>query len=166
MHVAIRSVLLAVVMAPTPALADAIAPFDGECPPGLVEGIEGHAEACIPRSCVRDEECGGGAVCRDVPECWAPREWWGGRVRLETPEMRDTVIGACRADGTCEEGRCVTRRQCEPSGSTPAWDPAVRRWTGQPHPRSACSVGHGGPRPGALALLGLALALARLRRRR
>ncbi|UJR82385.1 hypothetical protein [Sandaracinus amylolyticus] len=146
--------------------ADAIMPFDGECPPGLREGISGHAEACIPIACSSDAECGSDAACRDVHECFAPREFTSdGRVVYETPVVRDVVVGACRADRTCAEGECRSRRQCEPTDDTPAWDPRMRRWTGETHRGSTCSVAHGGGSSTWIALVGL-VALVTLRARR
>jgi MYXO-CTERM domain-containing protein len=162
------AVALFVIAVPTIANADAIVPFEGECPPGLVRGMADHAEGCFPRACTSDAECGAGAACREIRECWAPREHWGGRVRLEQPEMRDTMVGLCARDGTCAEGQCRARRQCEPTAPTPAWSPEQRRWTGQPHPpRGLCSVGvPSSEGDGVLAIAVLALATIALRRRR
>ncbi|MBX7192023.1 MAG: hypothetical protein K1X94_08195 [Sandaracinaceae bacterium] len=160
------ALVLALTASSTLARADAIQPFDGECPPGLEETESHHAEICQPIACTSDAQCGARAACRPIAECWAPREFSPSDGRLaDDTIMRDQVIGLCRADGTCAEGHCETRRQCEPTVNTEAWDPTGRRWTGEPY-RSGCSVGgrRGAP-PAALALAALGL-LALVRRRR
>ena len=142
------------------ARADAIMPFEGGCPPGLRIGISGHAERCLPITCASDGECGRGAVCREVHECFAPRPYHGnGRVYIEEPELRDTVVGACAADRSCAEGTCRTRRQCEPTGATPAWDRGTRRWTGEPHQSASCTVAHGARGSATLCVVLAMLAL-------
>lgn len=156
-----RSPILAVLLLVLPAIAraDAIDPFPGECPPGLRRGISEHSEVCLPTACEGGAACPSGSECRPISECWAPRPYIGGREPAPEgggPRLRDRVIGLCASDGRCAEGRCSTRRQCEPTGSTPAWDPAERRWTGQTHVSSGCSVG-GRPSLVPLALLALAL---------
>ncbi|WP_157068925.1 MYXO-CTERM sorting domain-containing protein [Sandaracinus amylolyticus] len=142
------------------ARADAIIPFEGECPPGLRIGVSGHAESCVPIACSSDAECGRGAACREVHECFAPRRFTSdGRVIYDTPVMREVVVGSCGGDRTCAEGECRTRRQCEPTDDTPAWDPRMRRWTGETHRSGTCSVGHGGGSPAWLALVAMVIAL-------
>lgn len=143
------------------ARADAIEPFEGECPPGLDEGISHHAEVCSPRACSTDAQCGAHAACRAIAECWAPRETSpsDGRVADDTV-LRDQVIGLCTPAGTCAEGHCATRRQCEPTVSTEAWDPTSRSWTGMPY-HSGCAVTPGA-RGGAAGWLVLGLALVGL----
>lgn len=160
-----RSALLAIVLFVMPgvARADAIMPYDGACPPGLELGISGHAEACIPRVCTSDAQCGSGAACRALHECWAEREV--PHQRLAGTERRTIVVGACDAQRRCADAdaTCRTRRRCEPTESTPAWDPATRRWTGVSHPAGGCSVARsGGAAPLAFLIAG---ALVLLRRR-
>jgi hypothetical protein len=168
----VGSLVVALVLTSSVARADAIVPFEGACPPGLRLGESGHAEVCQPMACTTDADCGERAACRPIAECWAPREVSpsDGRVANDMV-MRDVVIGLCAADGTCREGQCSTRRQCEPVASTEAWDPAGHRWTGQPYhagcaatlsPRSAPS----GTWTFGLATLGLALARGVRRRSR
>lgn len=167
-----RSAILSAVLLsllPCAARADAIAPYDGECPPGLVRGIAGHAEACIPRACERDAQCSAGAACRPVDECWAEREV--PRGRLAGTEMRRVVVGACDAQRRCADAdaTCQTRHQCEPVAPTPAWDRTRRAWTRVSHPRPrgarpapgviGCGVsrGQGAPLAGLFVLALLAL---------
>lgn len=152
--------LAAVLLCVLPALAraDAIMPFEGECPPGSGRGIRNHAEACIPTACAGDRDCGEGASCVALFECWADRDFYDGR-RPEPLGTRPTVIGLCDAEHRCAEGECRERRQCEPTGDTPAWDRAGHRWTGETHVApSGCSVGRAGS--GGLLLLVAALLLA------
>lgn len=156
---------LALWVVPGAARADAISPFEGECPPGLDRGIAGHAEVCAPRACELDAQCGDGAACREIHECWAEREV--SNERVEGTHRAQIVVGACQG-GRCAEAdaRCHTRRQCEPTGATPAWDATGRRWTGEPHVAHACGCGVGGRPAAPLGLLGAALAIAALRRLR
>ncbi len=150
-------------LVPTAARADAILPFEGECPPGLDRGIQGHAEGCFPRVCESDAQCGDGAACREVHECWAEREV--SNERLEGTHRAQIVVGACEG-GRCAEAdaTCATRRQCEPTGSTPAWDATERRWTGEAHVAHACGCGVGGRPTVPIGVWATALALAALRR--
>jgi hypothetical protein len=147
------------------ARADAITPFEGDCPPGLVVEISGHAEVCAPRACSTDVQCGARAACREIGECWAPREVSpsGGQI-FDDMVMRDVPIGLCGAGGSCAEGRCATRRQCEPTIATDAWDPAARRWTAEPYhaPLLSCAAAvHRRPFPLALlAIIGALLGTA------
>jgi hypothetical protein len=123
------------VFVPSLATADAIMPFDGVCPPGLESAISSasHSEVCAPSRCANDAECGRGAACRAVHECWAEGEIVG---RFGQRRRGQRVVGLCGADQQCAEAgaTCQTRRQCEPTAPTPAWDPAQRRWTGVSHP--------------------------------
>lgn len=168
MRLATLLTLLSALSAPSLALADAIAPFDGECPPGLDRGEQGHAEACIPRACTTDADCGSGAACREIRECWAPRPDYGdGRVDLPEPPIRDTVIGRCAADGSCSEGHCDARRQCEPTAQTDAWDPQNRAWTQVPYSRPLFGCSASGAAGSSIALaVGLAVIVSSRRRRR
>lgn len=161
-------VLMAGVGGASPARADAILPFEGDCPPGLRRGIVNHAEACVPTECGGVGTCPRGSECRELGECWAPRTFeFDGRVRLREPETRDVVVGRCDAMGRCTEGTCRTRRRCEPVGATPAWDPVRREWTRQPHRSGGCAVASTPVVTGStLAWLMLALALCRAAVRR
>jgi hypothetical protein len=130
---------------PALASADEIPPFEGECPPGSGRGIRDHAEACVPSACAGDGDCGEGARCVAVFECWAERAEEEAPVVRPTPRLVPMVVGACDAERRCAEGACRERRQCEPSADTPAWDRAAHRWTGEPHVGpSGCSAGRSG----------------------
>jgi len=152
--------LVLVALAPSTAFADAIMPFEGECPPGTRRGISGHAESCIPIVCTSDAQCGSDAECVTLCICMAPRPDYGsGRVEVVDPPIVDTEIGFCTPAGGCAEGRADERRQCEPESSTPAF--ANHRWTGESHSNSGChaapDAGHASPAAGfALVLLLLA----------
>jgi hypothetical protein len=135
--------------------ADAIAAFEGECPPGLRLGHANHAEVCEPIACESASDCPSGSACNLIHECWAPRPYSGGRMRAA--EVRDTVIGLCATDGTCAEGECLARHQCEPSRQTDAWDPRAHRWTQVPYSRPLFGCATTG-RGSALALGALVLA--------
>jgi hypothetical protein len=153
-----RVIVALLCLVPALARADAIEPFEGACPPGSGRGIRHHAEVCVPAACAGDRDCGEGAGCVAVFECWADRPEEDGRVVLPTPRLVPTVIGVCDAERRCAEGDCRERRQCEPTEDTPAWDRAEHRWTRRPHEGSGCSVGRGGSGlPWALAALLLAL---------
>lgn len=148
--------------------ADAINPIEGECPPGLDVAMSGHAEVCSPRACTTDAQCGARAACREIGECWAPREVSpsDGRVFGDSV-MRDVPIGLCGAGGACAEGHCATRRQCEPTITTDAWDPVARRWTATPYhaPLVSCAASPANDRS-LIALFGMSAALALVCRRR
>lgn len=167
MRIATLLTLLSALASPSLALADAIAPFDGECPPGLDRGEQGHAEACIPRACSTDADCGSGAACREIRECWAPRPDWGdGRLPVDEPTMRDMVIGLCAADGTCAEGHCDARRQCEPTAHTDAWDAERRAWTQVPYSRPLFGCSASGAAGSSIVLLVVGAAIVSIRQRR
>ncbi|HJK93380.1 MAG TPA: hypothetical protein RMH85_18115 [Polyangiaceae bacterium LLY-WYZ-15_(1-7)] len=151
------------------ASADAIMTFEGACPPGTEKGIAHHAEACIPRTCTSDSDCGSGASCQELCVCRAPREFRGeGRIVYDEPVTRVVEVGFCDAAGACPEGERGTRRQCEPDEDTPAWNRAGHSWSGQPHPDSGLCAAGGAREAGgtALALLGAGGLLAWRRRRR
>lgn len=152
--------LAALLLVPASASADAIIPFEGDCPPGSDKGIIGHAEGCIPRQCESDGDCGMGASCQRLCVCRAEREVHGnGRVFYDEPRMIEVEVGVCDGSGACAEGEASHRSQCEPDSETPAFDPRTHRWTGQPHEGgcAGCAVPRGaGPAsvvPGSLALL-------------
>jgi len=171
-----RSVLWAVfvlaAVSDATARADAIRPFEGECPPGLGRAIRNHAEVCVPNPCIHDRDCGAGAVCRGISNCVSERILEP--VREGAPrESIEVIHGPCAEDGTCPTGRCRTIRRCEPTVETPAWDPRERRWTGRPHPVAsppsppapssscACALSHHASKQRGfvpLGLLGLAAA--------
>ena len=169
MRFLLSSFVVSLFLATSLARADAIEPFEGACPPGLRLGESGHAEVCEAISCTSDAQCGDGAACRPVSECWAPREVSPSDGRLaDDLVVRDVVIGLCAANGTCAEGRCATRRQCEPTASTEAWDSSGHRWTGQPY-HAGCAIDPSSPGSwdagAGLASLGLGLLVVARRRR-
>src|SRR5690349_24619596 len=102
-----RAVVVAMLVGAAPAspAADSIDPFPGDCPPGLERGIAGHAEACIPRVCRGNADCGSDATCVSLCTCRAYRAVSEGRLAGTVP--RELEIGFCAADGTCSEGRVV-----------------------------------------------------------
>ena len=119
------------------ARADAVATYRGTCPPGLQRSVVGHGSlGCYPRACTGTPQCGEGARCNPIHECWAPRDVGHGPAGLR----QDTVIGLCARDGTCAEGECQTRRQCEPTAPTPSWDRATHSFTGRPYRASAFGI--------------------------
>jgi hypothetical protein len=136
-----RVIVALLCLAPALARADSIEPFEGECPPGSGRGLRHHAEVCIPTACGGDRDCGEGARCVPVFECWADRPEESGREVPATPRLVPTVVATCDADRRCAEGDCRERRQCEPTDDTPAWNRAEHRWTGRPHEGGGCSVG-------------------------
>lgn len=194
-----RLLVALLLLAPATASADAIMRFDGECFPGSRRGIEHHSEACIPIACQGDGECGDGARCETLCVCRAEREFRSnGRVVYPEPRRMVVEVGLCDASGACAEGDVSSRRQCEPTEDTPAFDRRMHRWTRQPHVASSplrdilgggddhtdppassteapsteeegsgggCAVG-GSRASGSVALALLGLALARIRRRR
>jgi uncharacterized protein (TIGR03382 family) len=154
---------------PTFAHADAIMPFDGECPPGSEIGISNHAEACIPKQCESDGDCGSGASCATLCVCRAEREFTSdGRVVYPEPVRRVVEVSLCSDDGACAEGDVASRKQCEPDDDTPAWDRASHRWTAQPHRATGCAGcdASGTGAGGALALCALIALWLRGRRAR
>ncbi len=129
-----RVLLALVLLAPASASADAIMPFDGECFPGSRRGISNHAEACIPIVCESDGDCGEGARCQTLCTCSAERQFQSdGRIVYPEPVTRVVEIGFCDAAGACAEGTVGSRKQCEPTASTPAFDGSTHRWTGRTH---------------------------------
>ncbi len=133
------SALVALVIALAPAIvrADAIATYRGTCPPGLARTFVGHGSSgCAPRACTGTAQCGEGARCNGLHECWAPRAVSHGPDGM----TEDTVIGFCARDGTCAEGECRVRRQCEPIAPTPSWDRASHSFTGTPYHASAAGI--------------------------
>lgn len=130
-------IVLLLILPAAVAQADAIMPFDGECPPGLRVGVRNHSEACIPRTCVADTDCGAGASCVTLCTCRAPREFRSrGRRLLPEPVTEVVEVGLCDASGACDEGEVAERKQCEPDAATPAFDPRRHVWTGESHPTS------------------------------
>ncbi len=141
------------------ARADAIVPFEGECPPGLQRAIVGHAEACAPIGCEDDRACGPGASCQSLCVCRAEREFTSdGRVMYPQPIRRVVEVGLCDAAGRCAEGDVAHRKQCEPNDATAAFDRARHAWTGRPYEPSGCSIALGSRSSGAwLSLLAISL---------
>lgn len=157
---------------PSSVRADSIGISTGFCPPGLDHGVRRHSDACTPRPCTSDAECGTGAACHEIAECWTREstDSLDGRVLLPEPVMIDVVQGLCGPDRSCVRGLCATRRQCEPTSSSPAWDAAGQRWTGtflDSEPGHGCNVGHArASRPFWTmigALVAIAIALRRVR---
>jgi hypothetical protein len=147
---------------PALAHADSIDPFPGECPPGSGRGIRDHAEACIPAACAGDRDCGEGASCVALFECWADRPHSGGRLADSPTVMRPTVIGLCDEGRHCAEGSCSERRQCEPTRDTEAFDRATHGWTGRPYVApSGCSASRASS--GGLVVVSAMVLLARRR---
>lgn len=166
-----RELLVALVItsATGVAAADAIMPYEGECPPGLELGITGHAEACIPIQCGAGRSCPSGSRCQTLCVCRAEREFTGdGRVVYDEPRRAVVEVGLCDASGACAEGEVAQRRQCEPSGATEAFDRGTHRWTGEPYTGGGCAgCAVPGPRPGApLGIAALLALLAIVRSRR
>jgi len=165
-------IILLVSVTPRLAAADAIGISTGFCPPGLDHRPQQHADACTPRACTSDAECGEGAACHEIAECWTQQasNSINGRVLLPEPIMVDVVLGLCRPDHSCTVGTCSTRRQCEPTSSSAAWDPAQQRWTGtflDSEPGHGCSASPArATTPGALFTLSLVLIGLTRRRRR
>jgi len=155
-------ILLSSLVAPA-ASADAIEPWEGGCPPGLTLTHGDHVEECSPIPCTSDHDCGSGAACHSIAECWAQRPDYGGRVRIDPPRMVDQVIGLCAADGSCAEGTCATRSQCEPTRDTDAWDRTARRWNQVPYhaPLVSCATTHARGSISACVLVALAFFVRR-----
>ena len=160
-------VIVAVTSVTGIAAADAIMPFEGECPPGLELGISGHAEACIPIDCGAGRSCPLGSSCQTLCVCRAEREFTNdGRVVYDEPRRMVVEVGLCDASGACAEGDAAERRQCEPNGATPAFDRPAHRWTGEPHEGGCAGCAVPGPRPGAPLGVAAVLALIAFMRRR
>lgn len=154
---------LALSLAPLAARADAIMPFDGECPPGLEHAVRDHAEVCSPAACRTSHDCPRGSSCEVLFQCWAERPVASGRLADAEPRKVEMPVGPCAEGHHCSEGVCRERRQCEPTEATAAWDRRERRWTREAYVASCgCSVG---AHRGALPPLALWLALCVMLRR-
>lgn len=129
-------ILLALGLAgPGGAAADAIIGLPGPCPPGMTTGIENHAEVCVHDGCSDGGSCPPQSTCVDYDACYEQREMHDHRGG---PYMGDVFTGMCEPNGSCPSGgTCRPWQRCEPSVTTPAWDPAARAWTGEPHIASA-----------------------------
>ncbi|MEM9069570.1 MAG: hypothetical protein AAGE52_13740 [Myxococcota bacterium] len=101
---------------PTLASADVIRPYPGECPPGQRTRIQNHRESCAPIDCA-SESCPDGSACMARCRCVEDREVRIRRVR--NPVVRSFLIGACRADNSCTEGRAVEYQPCEATEESP-----------------------------------------------
>jgi uncharacterized protein (TIGR03382 family) len=157
--------LLLVLLVPALAYADAIMPFEGECPPGSEIGVSNHSEACIPKRCEDDGACGAGATCVTLCTCRAEREFTSdGRIVYPEPVRREVEVSLCSPEGACAEGTVSSRKQCEPEDDTPAWDRAAHRWTAQPHRSTGCAGCDASGGGAGLALAFLALVAFALRR--
>lgn len=160
-------VVVAITSVTAVAAADAIMPFEGECPPGLERGIRDHSEACIPLVCGDGRRCPMGSSCQTLCVCRAEREFTNdGRVVYDEPRRMVVEVGLCDASGACDEGDVGVRRQCEPGSATPAFDPRAHRWTGEPHTGGCAGCAVPGPRASAPPAFIVLLALLALRRRR
>ena len=149
------------------ASADAIMPYEGECPPGLEKQIVHHSETCVPIDCGSGRSCPSGSSCETLCVCRAEQEFTSdGRVIYAEPQRRIVEIGLCDASGHCAEGDVGERRQCEPSGETAAFDPAGHRWTRTPY-RGGCGgcASAGAPRGAPLGFLAAVAMIAIVRRR-
>lgn len=156
------------------------APVPTDCPPGSVGRAEGAFSWCEPTVCDTDTQCLGGQVCRPIALCvevgrvnpdaspyatGADKNW---TQRLTTSGKCIGTERKCPPNSTCtEKGRCVDRATADkmvaPVSSSAA--------TANPAPKKSACGCHvlgapaGGPSAAALALLGIAAALTRRRRR-
>lgn len=168
-----RAILVAVLVlgVASVASADAIMPYEGECPPGLEKQIVSHSEACVPIDCTSGTSCPSGSSCQTLCVCRADREFTSdGRVIYSEPQHRVVEVGFCDDSGACAEGEVAERRECEPDGATDSFDPAEHRWTRAPY-HGGCggcaSAGASGGAPrGLFFTLALLALLARARGRR
>lgn len=158
-------ITISILLLASTARADAISPFDGECPPGSQKGVVSHSEACIPLACQSDAQCGAGASCQTICVCNAERELTSdGRVVYPEPIRRVVEVGPCDVRGQCVEGEAAQRKQCEPNEATDAFDRMSHRWTGRPYVHaSGCSVSRS-PATSVGAWVIAALVLVRRRR--
>ena len=150
-----RLALLALLLVPSTAAADAVGPDPTDCPLGTV-GTSCHGmEYCRPLSCTSSSDCDAGEICQSRDLCITSGTC-GGLMPpdAEPPPPRTVVTASC--SGACAEGACESRMVCVPDGTPP----------GTGDGGCGCRVaGAGSPwlGLGAIALIG-ALIAARRRR--
>jgi len=107
--------LLALLLAPGPALADAIGPPPEHCPNGSIPESSHAGEYCWPSTCTSSADCEQGQECVERALCIEPVQGYsrGG------PFTVDHAVTSCGADGNCPAGStCISDLRCMPKGAT------------------------------------------------
>lgn len=115
--------VLAALVAPRAARADAVMPPPKDCPTGARGQTSHNGPWCAPTTCAADKDCPSGEICREQALCVSTETvpsqsgWsWGKPISLSTAHATCDKGAAC-AKGTCETARrCVTRSQAVKSG--------------------------------------------------
>lgn len=163
---------------PATALADRVPPAPTDCPRGSVGETSHAGPICAPSTCRGPSDCSGDTpACVEVALCVERQTYTPGGIGSDgTTQQRDVARGPC-VDGRCPGGgECQTARRCvEFEGQRREGGDAVRSGE-RAEPAAAperdvgdgagggCAAAPGAHGGGALALIGLALALA-LRKR-
>jgi len=110
--VLLRLLLIAVLLASSPAHADVVSPPTLECPEGFPHAQCHGSEYCSIKTCATDAECGEGSTCAE--QKWCIREFQCGRYFPDG--MPVTILqayeGSCANGGSCTKGDCKTVRAC------------------------------------------------------
>jgi hypothetical protein len=155
-----RLLVIALVLVPSLARADAIAIPDTPCPAGSARQIAGHGGTwCGPVPCGAGQTCAG--TCREVALCTGTGTHYVEHGHLatsppSTPAEHVEAYGPCGLAGGCERGTCTTEQRCVAEDAPVRAEPIVPT-TPAPASSSTCSVAS---RPSWLFASVLALALA------
>jgi MYXO-CTERM domain-containing protein len=110
--------VLFMLLAARPALADVVDPEPDSCPPGSTPSTAHTGPYCRPTpDCASDSACGAGATCDAVMQCIETRGCGGLMGPDSAPCTIEHVVGPCAGDGTCAVGECRARQVCNGAAS-------------------------------------------------
>ena len=166
MRLLLAAAVLAMMLLPTLAFADAIGPPPEKCPPGSVGTSSHEGDWCQPGTCSTDGHCPDNASCKpDVGLCVTHDEVPCGGLYPRDMEPCTTTLDvahdACATNADCSEGTCEIAHRCVPS-----WNPlrGITKKAPTSGSKQGCGCGRDAAPGGAGAALLLGLLLLRLRR--
>ena len=118
-----RALLVAVLLVPAAARADAVGPEDPSvtCPRGSHVAINHCGTVCTARRCSGDADCRDGEECAEVSLCAEDVPYCGGWSSEPYEEIRGACGDGCAGDEECRTfDACVPRSASDAGGATDA----------------------------------------------